>query len=105
MRSALAEYFVSGIETNLGMFRRIVNDDEFLRGEMHTRWLDGWLTTGLAETKVQASKAEDAAVIAAVLRTFSHAENSADLPRAAADSRWKLDAIREQIDRAPRKSG
>jgi acetyl-CoA carboxylase biotin carboxylase subunit len=105
MRSALAEYFVSGIETNLGMFRRILNDAEFLRGELHTRWLDGWLTEGLTETRAQASKAEDAAVIAAVLANFCQAADSAEPPRAAADSRWKREAIQEQTDRAPRKQG
>src|SRR5215831_9242954 len=40
LRRALDEYTVSGIRTYAALFRRILQEPEFLRGEIHTRWLD-----------------------------------------------------------------
>ena len=40
LRRALREYDVTGIRTNVRLFRKILRDAEFLRGEIHTRWLD-----------------------------------------------------------------
>src|SRR5246127_3181763 len=40
LRRALEEYAVTGIKTNAGLFRRILNEPDFLRGEIHTKWLD-----------------------------------------------------------------
>ncbi len=43
MQRALSEYYVSGIKTNVTLFQRILQDPEFIRGEIHTNWLDSWL--------------------------------------------------------------
>src|SRR5256885_796685 len=43
LRRALEEYTVIGIKTNAGLFRRILDEPDFLRGEVHTRWLDDLL--------------------------------------------------------------
>jgi acetyl-CoA carboxylase biotin carboxylase subunit len=40
MRAALAELVIEGIETNAPLHRRILADPEFLRGAVHTRYLD-----------------------------------------------------------------
>src|SRR5260370_13756159 len=40
LRRALEEYTVTGIKTNVGLFRRILDEPDFLRGEIHTKWLD-----------------------------------------------------------------
>ncbi len=37
---ALSEYFVSGIKTNLGLFRRILADENFRSGEIDTGYLE-----------------------------------------------------------------
>jgi acetyl-CoA carboxylase biotin carboxylase subunit len=37
---ALDEYFVGGIRTNLGLFRRILKDKKFIAGELSTGFLD-----------------------------------------------------------------
>ena len=107
MRSALAEYFIGGIETNLEMFRRIFNHPAFLRGELHTRWLDEWLGTGALGTARDESKAEEAAAIAVALWQLSQFSQAAATPGNATPPaegwRWKRAAIQEQVDRAPRK--
>ena len=43
MNRALDEYSVSGIKTNVGLFRRILEDSDFIAATIHTRWLDQWL--------------------------------------------------------------
>jgi len=39
LRRALDEYTITGIQTNAGLFRRILTEPDFLRGEIHTKWL------------------------------------------------------------------
>src|SRR5487761_440702 len=77
MRRALDEYYVGGIKTNVSLFRRILAEPEFVRGEIHTKWLDEFLRRPAAHVSAaspQKSKpdsagrrnalAEDAAVLA-----------------------------------------
>src|SRR3984885_15223372 len=40
LRRALEESTVSGIKTNVGLFRRLLCEPDFLRGDVHTKWLD-----------------------------------------------------------------
>ena len=40
LERALEEYAVTGIKTNASLFRNILRDPEFIRGEIFTRWLD-----------------------------------------------------------------
>jgi acetyl-CoA carboxylase biotin carboxylase subunit len=42
---ALGEYHVGGIETNIPLFRKILNDAAFRRGDLHTGYLDEFLKT------------------------------------------------------------
>ena len=125
MRRALEEYYVSGIRTNAGLFRRILADAEFARGEIHTRWLDEWLKTPAAATESGSARdpraaagvagakseqaagrqgsVEDAALLAAALWHLSK-NGSSSIEGSAAEkpeSRWKLEGRRAQLDRAP----
>jgi len=43
MRVALGEYQIGGIKTNIPLHFKILNDPEFLAGEVHTRYLDKFL--------------------------------------------------------------
>jgi acetyl-CoA carboxylase biotin carboxylase subunit len=108
LRRALQEYAITGIQTNAGLFLRILSDSDFLRGEIHTKWLDELLrrpspdsSTSIQE--VQGSALTDAAAIAAALwqayqsdRTSSATSSSTDQP-----SRWKHEGRRAQLDREP----
>lgn len=40
MSQALSEFEVTGIQTNMPFLRRIVHDVDFMRGDVHTRWLE-----------------------------------------------------------------
>ena len=107
LRRALEEYTITGIKTNVGLFRRILAEPDFLRGEIHTRWLDELLQRPLSvavarpEDEHNARSARDAATIAAAIwhATQSTVEASAAQPGEAAPSRWKLEGRRQQLDR------
>jgi acetyl-CoA carboxylase biotin carboxylase subunit len=111
LRRALEEYYLSGIKTNVGLFQRILAEPEFLRGEFHTRWLDELLRRsskrgGQAATQGRASgQAEDAAALAAALWHVSKNGSGGDSARPSqeAESGWKVEGRREQVDREPRR--
>lgn len=48
MRVALSEYQISGIKTNIPLHHQILQDAEFLTGNVHTRYLDKFLARPLA---------------------------------------------------------
>ncbi len=111
MRRAFDEYYVIGIQSNAGLFRRILQDPEFLSGAIHTRWLDEWLTTApVADSRpaVQASAAENSAEVSALLAAVlwhaskNGASSTAARTAESTESAWKMQGRREQLDRAPR---
>jgi acetyl-CoA carboxylase biotin carboxylase subunit len=102
LRRALDEYTVTGIKTNAGLFRRILLEADFLRGEIHTKWLDELLTRKKHIGSESESGAAEAAAIAAALWQYSQSQKSSSpQPAPDAPSRWKQDARREQLDRTP----
>jgi acetyl-CoA carboxylase biotin carboxylase subunit len=107
LRRALDEYTITGIRTNAGLFRRILEEPEFLRGEIHTRWLDELLRRPRAtSSSPQPSAVDDSEVAAAIAAAVWQANQSvAQAPAASSDresaSRWKLEGRREQLDRMP----
>jgi acetyl-CoA carboxylase biotin carboxylase subunit len=103
LRRALDEYTITGIRTNVGLFRRILTEPEFLRGEIHTKWLDELLARPHPPAAPLRTGAEQAALIAAAL-WHSANSNNADSPsggRETAPSRWKLEGRRQQLDHMP----
>ena len=108
LRRALEEYAITGIKTNAGLFRRILSEPDFLRGEIHTRWLDELLrrprsAASFANGEDQDTGAFDAATIAAAIwhATQSSAASFVTPPADAGPSRWKLEGRRQQLDRTP----
>ncbi len=103
LRRALEEYCVTGIKTNVGLFRRILADPEFARGEIHTRWLDESQQATRVRADGRENRLEDAAVLAAVLwhaeRNGASAASGQKVEKT--ESRWKLEGRREQLNRAP----
>jgi acetyl-CoA carboxylase biotin carboxylase subunit len=106
---ALEEFDASGIRTNAGLFRAILADAEFARGEIDTRWLDERL--GSLQKQMSRSArdnrsgapalAADAAAIAAVLWHLRLARSARNAGASALN--WKLAARREQLVREPKR--
>jgi acetyl-CoA carboxylase biotin carboxylase subunit len=108
MRRALDEYYISGIKTNVAFFKRLLAEPEFVRGEVHTRWLDELLQRAPAPrgsaTAETAARAEDAALVAAAL--WHGSKNGAARPTATdgpGESRWKNEGRAALLDRAPQR--
>jgi acetyl-CoA carboxylase biotin carboxylase subunit len=111
MRRALDEYYVSGIKTNVDLFRRILSDPAFVSAEFHTRWLDDWLQKEFKATPKHLADgadpvAEDAALLGAL--AWHLTQSGADSAQVSASaeppsSRWKLQGRAEQVDRFPEK--
>lgn len=108
MRRALQEYYAAGIKTNVGLFKRILNEPEFLRGEIHTKWLDELLSRPVIPLASQKeiiddrnAKADDAAALAAALwhrnRINSQKGTKQDLATEFS-SRWRQEGRREQME-------
>jgi acetyl-CoA carboxylase biotin carboxylase subunit len=108
MKRALDEYYVSGIKTNIGLFRRIMCEADFLSARLHTRWLDELLAVPAlksvdGEVGEAVPSAEDAAVLAAVLYHISGNGGAAEGKAPAAESRWKISGREELVNREPKK--
>jgi acetyl-CoA carboxylase, biotin carboxylase subunit len=102
LRRALDEYTITGIRTNVGLFRRILTEPEFLRGEIHTKWLDELLARPKPKDSHLREGTEDAAVIAAAVWQASQAGRASDSPAAEQKtSPWKSAGRREQLDHMP----
>jgi acetyl-CoA carboxylase, biotin carboxylase subunit len=107
LERALGETSFLGIRTNIEFLRRVVGENDFVRGDIHTKWLDEYLSREKKPAESSADSAEeDAALIAVALWHSSHngapktATGGAN--RAAAESRWKSEARHDQLDRTPR---
>jgi acetyl-CoA carboxylase biotin carboxylase subunit len=98
---ALEEHSVTGIKTNTGLLLGILRDPEFRAAEIFTRWLDERLPKLLAnmKTRERDARSEDAAILAALLHSFSAPEQFSANGTAATESRWKREARLEQIHR------
>src|SRR5215471_4864840 len=107
LRGALDEYTVTGIRTNAGLFRRILTEPEFLRGEIHTRWLDELLrrprSASPGSEGTDSNAARKASAIAAAI--WQAKQNAAQASTASSNketsSRWKMEGRRQQLDRMP----
>jgi acetyl-CoA carboxylase biotin carboxylase subunit len=99
---ALPEYFVGGIKTNLGLFRRILADGDFQAGKIDTGYLERLLAAkaGSEDAGAERSVAAMAAAVFSVLD--SSANPAASKPRAGtsagpAESGWKRAARSEGL--------
>ena len=94
---ALPEYFVAGIKTNLGLFRRILADGDFQSGKIDTGYLDRLLAAKVDGKDVGDGKSI-AAIAAAVFSVLDSTANpAASKPAAAAESGWKRTARTEGL--------
>jgi acetyl-CoA carboxylase, biotin carboxylase subunit len=107
LRRALEEYTVTGIKTNAGLFLRILSDPDFLRGEIHTKWLDELLRRPNAsadlsiEDEKRTAVSNAAAIAAAMWQATQASAPSALAAESDTSSHWKREGRRAQLDREP----
>ncbi len=103
LRRALDEYTITGIRTNVSLFRRILGEPEFLKGEIHTKWLDDLLERPRPPATVPRPGTEEACAIAAAFWEATQISGRASAASVTFDnvSRWKSEARKQQVDRQP----
>jgi len=95
MLRALDEYVIGGIRTNLGLFRRILNEPNFRAGRIDTGYLDRLLAGGSNERQPEDTGGTIATIAAALFEAKRAAPPQA--PQAIATSGWKSAARREGL--------
>jgi acetyl/propionyl-CoA carboxylase alpha subunit len=111
LRRALKEYAVAGIKSNAALFRRILAEPDFLRADIHTKWLDELLlrppapannlTAHFSAQEQRNSAAEASVIVAALWQAKQSSCLSHSTEDSASPSRWKLDGRLHQLDRTP----
>jgi len=92
LRRALGEYEVSGIQTNISFFRRLLDHPDFLAARLDTGLIDRVLEGPRAFEDGRTAEAGRAAMLAAALHASRNAGKSADAQRAASSGAtpWKI---------------
>lgn len=81
MSNALDEFMIEGISTTIPLYRTIMNEKNFIEGNISTDYLEKYDLLNLMRTQLKAKnlKASDASVAAALLYSeFLKAQNTAD---------------------------
>ena len=98
LRRALEEYSITGIKTNTALFRRILAEPDFLKAEIHTKWLDELLQRPHPAARDDANGADAAAIAAAIWQATHNGTNSVN-SNIAPESEWKREGRRRQLER------
>jgi acetyl-CoA carboxylase biotin carboxylase subunit len=94
---ALLEYFVAGIKTNLGLFRRILADKDFQSGKIDTGYLERLLKAEAGADGPKESTANIAAIAAAVFTRLDSIDTNSNNGTGPAVSSWKKAARTEGL--------
>jgi len=99
---ALDEYVIGGIRSNLGLFRRILSDDEFKTARIDTGYLDRLLAANSSTSEAHGSEDAAALIAAAIFEcmrpTNGNGHNGASANEAKTDAcGWKQAARRESL--------
>jgi acetyl-CoA carboxylase biotin carboxylase subunit len=96
MLRALEEYVIGGIKTNIGLFRRILTDEDFRAARIDTGYLERLLTNTLIAEE-QGMVPEDVVAVAAALFVSSAPRQKDALSDATLESRWAVVGRREGL--------
>jgi acetyl-CoA carboxylase biotin carboxylase subunit len=84
---SLDEYTIGGIRTTLPLFRAVVQDGEFRRGNFDTEFIDRFLER---QSEIEDGRRADIAAIAAVLHARANSSKPSMESPAVTEGRWKL---------------
>jgi acetyl-CoA carboxylase biotin carboxylase subunit len=95
MLRALEEYVIGGIKTNIGLFRRILMDEDFRAARIDTGYLERLLAEGVAP--VEEDVPDDVVALAAALFAESARRETVASPAVSEESRWAVAGRREGL--------
>jgi len=96
MRRAVDEYVITGVKTNLSLFRRILTDPDFLAGKTDTGYLARLF--GKPSESNSAHNREMAVIAAAIYSVLTPANGNPAATQTPAFSTWKQIARTEALD-------
>jgi acetyl-CoA carboxylase, biotin carboxylase subunit len=96
---AIDEYVIGGIRTNLGLFRRILNDADFRGAKIDTSYLDRLLSNSRPVSPATSTDAnhEDIVALAAALFEYHRGAGVSAATDRSPSSAWKSTARREGL--------
>jgi acetyl-CoA carboxylase biotin carboxylase subunit len=103
MQRALDEYFVGGIKTNLGLFRKILQHPDFVAAKIDTGFLDRLLSQPAAPSQAVDEKQDVAAIAAALFTAIQASKSNGTKPsiyspdELPANTAWKQAARKESV--------
>jgi acetyl-CoA carboxylase biotin carboxylase subunit len=103
LRRALDEYFIGGIASNVGLFRRILSDEEFIAGRIDTAYLDRLLgaRTMTSALSLNGAGQQIAAIAAALVQANTNGKassaNGSNGSHLAVNGKWKRVAREEAL--------
>jgi acetyl-CoA carboxylase biotin carboxylase subunit len=95
MLRALDEYVIGGIKTNIGLFRRILMDEDFRTARIDTGYLERLLAE--PDAPVREDVPEDVVALAAALFTASTRRETVAVADLSEESRWAVAGRREGL--------
>jgi acetyl-CoA carboxylase, biotin carboxylase subunit len=95
MLRALDEYVIGGIKTNIGLFRRILMDEDFRAARIDTGYLERLLADEASGVAERVPK--DVVAVAAALFAASARREAVRVADAAEESRWAVAGRREGL--------
>ncbi len=104
LRRALDEYEVSGIQTTIPFFRRVLEHPDFIAGAIDTGFIDRALAEGILSEKEPSPDEERVALLAAALDALEEPRSHAihQVSRARGTSAWKIAGRDALLNRWPR---
>jgi acetyl-CoA carboxylase, biotin carboxylase subunit len=95
MLRALGEYVIGGIKTNIGLFRRILMDEDFRAARIDTGYLERLLAE--PDAPVREDVPEDVVALAAALFAASGRQQTVTETDLSEESRWAVAGRREGL--------
>src|SRR6202453_3055894 len=95
MLRVLDEYVIGGIKTNIGLFRRILMDEDFRAARIDTGYLERLLAE--PDAPVREDVPEDVVALAAALFAASARRETVAVADLSAESRWAVAGRREGL--------
>ncbi|MGI0049197.1 MAG: acetyl-CoA carboxylase biotin carboxylase subunit, partial [Nitrososphaera sp.] len=91
MRNALDEFTIEGINTTIPLYKTIMDEPNFIKGELSTDYLDRFkIFDKMNEQAKEAAKERALAAVAAVLLQSEFVKKAGAAQTAATKSKWKM---------------
>lgn len=95
MRRAIGEYHIGGVTTNLRLFERLVDDDRFLQGNLHTGFLDDFMRRSTKQERTFETLIPS--ILAAAAAGSGSSPSFQEAPGTRNGSTWQTDGRRRLL--------